>query len=103
MAGSGANAAGQDSYDGVGQNSWVQPDVDRYYDANQRGWCFPAWVTLHAIVDSFPEDPTLEQRRSIKELFERVAEHLPCSACSKHFQQLQHQFPIDNWSASGTN
>jgi hypothetical protein len=57
----------------------------RYYDKNKRGWCFPGWVFLHAIADSFPLKPSLERQNAAREFFTReLPLLLPCDPCGKH-------------------
>jgi hypothetical protein len=52
-----------------------------------------AWKVFHTILAQYPEQPTSEERDTLKNyiyLFSRV---YPCRECAEHFQALLKQFP----------
>ena len=57
---------------------------NRYYDPEHKGWTI-AWVFLHAIADSFPENPSAEDKKYFNLMFEQCLPRLlPCSDCGGH-------------------
>ncbi len=51
------------------------------------------WTILHSMAAYYPEHPTPEQRRKMKEFLESFAELYPCKVCAKDFESLLHKEP----------
>jgi hypothetical protein len=74
----------------------------RYYDPKHKGWGHAGWVFLHSIADSFPENPSLEERRHVEVFFTQCLPRLlPCSFCNAHLSEEVLKNAID--SSSGKN
>ncbi|KMZ57854.1 FAD-linked sulfhydryl oxidase ERV1 [Zostera marina] len=63
------------------------------------------WTFLHAVAAQFPDKPTKQQRRDVKELMAIVSRLYPCKECSDHFKgilksnpvQAESQAELSNW------
>ena len=67
---------------------------ERYYDKNEKGWCFGHWTTSHAEVEQFPDNPTDLDKESIRAYFQGKARFTPCRLCGAHFYQIMQKNPI---------
>lgn len=71
----------------------------KYLDPKHRGWSSPGWIFLHSIADSFPSDPSNEDRKWVELLFNGCLPRLlPCSNCNSHLSKLVKNIPIDSSS-----
>lgn len=69
-----------------------------YRDLQGKGWCFPTWITLHAIGDSYPEEPNETDKKLIHQLLESLSWILPCETCNEHFREQLKTHPIQDQS-----
>jgi hypothetical protein len=58
-------------------------------------WGPSAWNFLHSITFSYPDNPSLEEQRSIEKLFDSLTLHLPCNECREHYVSELSRNPID--------
>lgn len=66
----------------------------RYYDEDEKGAFFATWVMLHGIADSFPANPTSNDKEQIRKLFCALSYLLPCNDCNRHLQEELQKFPV---------
>lgn len=58
---------------------------ERYYDPKHMGWGYTGWIFLHAIADSFSDQPSADERKAVELMFNYcLPKLLPCSLCSAH-------------------
>jgi hypothetical protein len=60
---------------------------------NPAVWGPHAWAFLHALAESFPDNPTQAQKDSAIQFLHHLAEVLPCESCRGHFASLLASFP----------
>eukprot|EP00238_Polyblepharides_amylifera_P000017 CAMPEP_0196572528 /NCGR_PEP_ID=MMETSP1081-20130531/2571_1 /TAXON_ID=36882 /ORGANISM="Pyramimonas amylifera, Strain CCMP720" /LENGTH=160 /DNA_ID=CAMNT_0041889883 /DNA_START=84 /DNA_END=563 /DNA_ORIENTATION=+ len=53
------------------------------------------WTLLHTIAAAFPDTPTRQQRKDAKIFVESLARIYPCAECSKHFQIIVKDNPVE--------
>ena len=46
------------------------------------------WTLLHMLAAQFPEKPTKQQQRDVKELINCLTRVYPCADCASHFQEV---------------
>ena len=56
-------------------------------------WGYCTWTFLHTLAAKYPHSPTLDQKRAAKDLFESLAEILPCTLCQGHYTKLIAESP----------
>jgi len=66
----------------------------QFYDPKGKGWCFPAWVFLHAVVDDYPMEPTSTDRANMQAFFDSLGTILPCGTCRSHFLEELRKYPL---------
>ncbi len=59
-------------------------------------WGPHAWIFLHTITFNYPSNPSNEDKRYHKELFENLKYTLPCKKCAKHYSENLLKYPIDS-------
>lgn len=52
-----------------------------------------AWKVFHTILAQYPEQPTSEERETLKSYIHLFSRVYPCRECAEHFQILLQQFP----------
>ncbi|XP_043708422.1 FAD-linked sulfhydryl oxidase ERV1 [Telopea speciosissima] len=52
------------------------------------------WTLLHTIAAQFPDHPTRQQRRDVKELMDILSRIYPCKECADHFKQVLRASPV---------
>ena len=55
------------------------------------------WSTLHIISLAYPDDPTYSEKRAAKELFNALAQLLPCPVCRSHYKEIIQAMPVETW------
>lgn len=76
--------------------------LEKYHDPKNKGWGFTGWVFLHSIADSFPENPTPDDRKYVELFFTQCLPRLlPCSYCNAHLAEQVVKNTID--TSSGNN
>ena len=66
-------------------------------------WGKHAWIFLHSITMTYPENPTNEEKKTYKYFFESLDKILPCIVCRKNYKKHITQLPIDNFLHSRRN
>lgn len=66
-----------------------------FEDKESKGAFFSAWVLLHAIADSFPEHPDLEDKEHIRSFFSSLSYLLPCDTCNQGLRHELKAMPLD--------
>lgn len=59
-------------------------------------WGKYIWNSIHLIINAYPDNPTLEDKKKYYNFFHSLAEVLPCSTCSNSFKQILQQYPISD-------
>jgi len=77
--------------------------MDKYFDKNERGWCFPSWIVLHAVVDAYPKKPNEVDKKLMEQLFQSLSYQLPCDTCNEHFREELTKYPIQLQSQQALN
>jgi len=52
------------------------------------------WHTIHVTALAYPENPSYAQKRAAKELYESLAQLIPCPKCREHYQTHLQKMPI---------
>ena len=52
-----------------------------------------AWKLLHTTMAKFPDDPTPDDRASLKTYVYLFARLYPCGDCARHFQKILKKYP----------
>ena len=60
-----------------------------------------SWKYFHTLLARFPENPTEEERKKLKDFVQLYAELYPCGECSYHFQRIIEKYPVQ--TSSRTN
>jgi len=53
-----------------------------------------AWGILHSMAATFPNEPTIEDKKNFAVFLQSFSKLYPCKECAKHFQQLLKEKPI---------
>ena len=61
------------------------------------GWGPSAWLFLHTVTMSYPDNPTPKDKENFKTFFETLAEMLPCESCRDHYKRTIKEVPIDRY------
>ena len=61
---------------------------------NQSIWGPHAWEFLHSVAFAYPEDPTTQDKKSVKNFAESFACILPCSVCKDNFKTHIKSHPL---------
>ena len=73
-------------------------------------WGPAAWVYLHCVSFTYPNNPTFEEKKYFKEFYESIQHTLPCSYCRKSYSMfikteptilnddaLQNKYTLTKW------
>ncbi|RWR77997.1 FAD-linked sulfhydryl oxidase ERV1 isoform X2 [Cinnamomum micranthum f. kanehirae] len=52
------------------------------------------WTLLHTLAAQFPDHPTRQQRRDVKELMSILSRIYPCKECADHFKEVLKANPV---------
>eukprot|EP00246_Nothoceros_aenigmaticus_P008437 TRINITY_DN2310_c0_g1_i2.p1 TRINITY_DN2310_c0_g1~~TRINITY_DN2310_c0_g1_i2.p1 ORF type:complete len:269 (+),score=49.31 TRINITY_DN2310_c0_g1_i2:47-853(+) len=52
------------------------------------------WTFLHTLAAQFPENPTRQQQRDVKELMLILSRMYPCKVCAEHFRHILRTNPV---------
>jgi len=63
---------------------------------NSNAWGNGAWVFLHSITLTYPNDPTENDKKMYKNFFESLGYLLPCNECSNHYNNYIKLNPINS-------
>lgn len=55
------------------------------YNIDPKFWGKHFWATAHYITLSYPNNPTNEEKQSVKDFFEVLKVLLPCAKCRSHY------------------
>jgi hypothetical protein len=64
---------------------------------NPRIWGSHAWIFLHTVALSYPENPSLSDKKIYKDFFYSLKTVLPCEKCSDNFRLHMEEMPIDDY------
>ena len=59
-------------------------------------WGPHAWIFLHSVTMSYPENPTDRDKQNVYDFFQSLGNVIPCPVCKKHYQINLEQTPIKN-------
>lgn len=63
---------------------------------NPEYWGPHAWIFLHCITLAYPECPSSEDKKNIKDFFMNLCKVLPCDKCKNNFQDHLKKFPLSD-------
>ncbi|KAH7575385.1 hypothetical protein ACOSP7_005067 [Xanthoceras sorbifolium] len=52
------------------------------------------WTFLHTLAAQYPENPTRQQKRDVKELMTILSRMYPCKECADHFKEVLRANPV---------
>ncbi|CAN4120160.1 unnamed protein product [Withania somnifera] len=52
------------------------------------------WTFLHTLGAQYPDKPTRQQKKDVKELMEILSRMYPCSECADHFKEVLRANPV---------
>ncbi|XVE66728.1 hypothetical protein DITRI_Ditri08aG0103000 [Diplodiscus trichospermus] len=52
------------------------------------------WTFLHTLVAQYPENPTRQQKKDVKELMSILSRMYPCKECADHFKEVLRANPV---------
>lgn len=52
------------------------------------------WTFLHTLAAQFPDQPTRQQQRDVKELMSIMTRLYPCKTCAEHFKDVLKAYPV---------
>ncbi|OAY76538.1 FAD-linked sulfhydryl oxidase ERV1 isoform X1 [Ananas comosus] len=52
------------------------------------------WTLLHSIAAQYPDHPTRQQKRDVKELMAIISRLYPCKECADHFKEVLKANPV---------
>ncbi|XP_015057098.1 FAD-linked sulfhydryl oxidase ERV1 [Solanum pennellii] len=52
------------------------------------------WIFLHTLGAQYPDKPTRQQRKDVKELMAILSRMYPCSECADHFKEVLRANPV---------
>lgn len=52
-----------------------------------------AWKLFHTTMARFPDKPTADESKALKDYIHLFARLYPCGECAKHFQQILKKYP----------
>jgi len=58
-------------------------------------WGPSCWNFLYAVVFSYPEQPTVEDKEAVSSFFNSLHLVLPCTHCREHFSRFLKQQPVE--------
>jgi hypothetical protein len=60
-------------------------------------WGKHAWIFLHSITMTYPENPSNEDKKTYKNFFQSLDKILPCIICRVNYKKHINNVPIDNF------
>lgn len=60
-------------------------------------WGKHAWIFLHSITMTYPENPSNDDKKTYKIFFESLDKILPCIVCRKNYRKHISNVPIDSF------
>ena len=64
-------------------------------------WGPHAWIFLHSVTMNYPDNPTHQDKKEMKDFFNSLRYVLPCEKCSKNLQFNMMKYPLtDNMLSS---
>lgn len=60
-------------------------------------WGKHAWIFLHSVTMTYPDDPSNEDKKIYKNFFESLDKILPCIICRVNYKKHINNVPIDNF------
>uniref|UniRef100_A0A7N0TMJ4 Sulfhydryl oxidase n=1 Tax=Kalanchoe fedtschenkoi TaxID=63787 RepID=A0A7N0TMJ4_KALFE len=58
------------------------------------------WTFLHTLAAQYPEHPTRQQKKDVKELMAILSRMYPCKECADHFKEILRASPVQAGSQS---
>ncbi|GMJ03509.1 EMBRYO DEFECTIVE 3106, Erv1 [Hibiscus trionum] len=52
------------------------------------------WTFLHTLAAQYPENPTRQQKKDVKELMSILSRMYPCKECADHFKEVLRANPV---------
>ncbi|KAM1345464.1 hypothetical protein ACFX15_034203 [Malus domestica] len=52
------------------------------------------WTFLHTLAAQYPDKPTRQQKKDVKELMSILSRMYPCKECADHFQEILRSNPV---------
>ena len=59
-------------------------------------WGPHGWKFIHFITMGYPDEPTIEDKKTYKNFFEMLGNVIPCRICGDHYKSHLKKHPIDN-------
>lgn len=59
-------------------------------------WGEYIWSSFHLIIEGYPVNPTIYDKKKYYDFFHSLASVLPCSTCSHSFQNILKEYPISD-------
>ena len=56
------------------------------------------WTFLHTLAAQYPDNPTRQQKKDVKELVQILSRMYPCSECANHFKEVLRSNPAQSGS-----
>ncbi|CAN1288986.1 FAD-linked sulfhydryl oxidase ERV1, partial [Linum perenne] len=53
------------------------------------------WTFLHTLAAQYPENPTRQQKKDVKELMAILSRMYPCKECADHFKEVLRSNPVE--------
>ena len=63
-------------------------NLDTCANINPKIWGPSAWIFIHSISFTYPENPTDEEKQYFKQFYESVQYTLPCAGCRESYSQF---------------
>lgn len=63
-------------------------------------WGKPTWQALHYIALGFPSNPSTQDKVNYQMFYENFYKVIPCTECSKHYQENLKTVPIEKYLAN---
>lgn len=61
---------------------------------NTKVWGSSAWLFLHCVSYTYPENPTRKEKNEYKKFLNSLQYVLPCSLCREHTKEYFKKYPI---------
>lgn len=56
------------------------------------------WIFLHTLAAQYPDNPTRQQKKDVKELVHILSRMYPCKECADHFKEIVRANPVQTGS-----
>lgn len=66
------------------------------YNINPKIWGKYFWGASHCLTFAYPENPTDDDKKTIKQYFESLQNILPCEKCRYHYKLNLTKYPLTN-------